>query len=96
MLAFLLVFVSQAYAAPDQAPVKSEIKLTDQQKQEIAALEKEILKQKKTVITKYVEFGVLSEAQGKEIISRMEKRYQMMEQNGFVPRFDKPMHRHCR
>ncbi|GEM_PF-689440 len=95
MLAFLLVFVSQAYAAPDTAPVKSEIKLTETQKQSIAALEKDILKQKKAVISKYVEFGVLSEAKGKEIISRMEQRYQMMEQNGFVPRMDKPMHRHC-
>ncbi|HQA06988.1 MAG TPA: YckD family protein [Syntrophomonadaceae bacterium] len=68
------------------------MQLTEKQKQELSALHKDILNKKKEVISKYVEYGVMSEEKGKKIISRMEKRYQMLEQNGFIPKWEKPKH----
>ncbi|MGI6226864.1 MAG: YckD family protein, partial [Peptococcales bacterium] len=62
--------------------------LTDAQKKELATLQKEILEKKKEVISKYVEYGVMSKEKGDKIISRLEKRYERLEQNGFVPQWD--------
>jgi uncharacterized membrane protein YqiK len=80
----------QAYAdhhtAEEQA---AKVTLSEQQKSELAALHKDILAKKKEVIGKYVQFGVMSEEKGKHAIDRMEKRYEMLEKNGFVPKWDK-------
>ncbi len=66
--------------------------MTEKQKQELAALYKDVLNKKKEIISKYVEYGVLSEETGKKIISRMEKRYEMLEQSDFIPKWGKPKH----
>jgi len=92
--AFLTAIGSPVCAAVDAKAAKSDVQLTEKQKQELGELYQDILSKKKEVISKYVEYGVLSEERGKEIISRMEKRYQMLEQNGFVPKWEKP--RHCK
>ncbi len=95
MFAFLTTLGSQVYAAPNVDSTKPDVQLTEAQKQEIATLHKDILNKKKELITKYVKYGVMSEEKGKKIISRLEQRYEHLEQNGFVPKWDKPMHRHC-
>ena len=76
---------------PQQQPSKQqpgqtqpEVKLTEQQKTELANLHKDILEKKKEMITKYVEFGVIPEEKGQMMISHFEKHYEMLEQNGFV------------
>ncbi|WP_409341674.1 YckD family protein [Paenibacillus sp. MBLB4367] len=80
----------QAYADHHQAQEESaKVQLTDQQKNELAALHKDILAKKKEVIGKYVKFGVMSEEKGKHAVDRMEKRYEKLEQNGFIPKWDK-------
>ena len=83
---------SPAYSATNAETTKPDVQLTKEQKQELTALHKDILNKKKEVISKYVEYGVMSEERGKKIISRMEKRYQMLEQNGFIPKWEKPKH----
>lgn len=60
------------------------VKLTEAQKKELAALHKEILDKRKEVISKYVEYGVMTKEKGNMIISRLEKRYEKLEENGFV------------
>jgi polyribonucleotide nucleotidyltransferase len=76
---------------PQQQPSKQqpgqtqpEVKLTEQQKTELANLHKDILEKKKEMINKYVEFGVIPEEKGQMMISHFEKHYEMLEQNGFV------------
>jgi hypothetical protein len=61
-----------------------DVKLTEQQKTELAKLHKDILEKKKEMINKYVEFGVIPEEKGQMMISHFEKHYEMLEQNGFV------------
>ena len=67
---------------PGQA--QPEVRLTEQQKTELANLHKDILEKKKEMINKYVEFGVIPEEKGQMMISHFEKHYEMLEQNGFV------------
>jgi ribosomal protein S20 len=92
MFAFLAAIGSPVYSATNAEATKPDIQLTEKQKQELTALHKDILNKKKEVISKYVEYGVMSEERGKRIISRMEKRYQMLEQNGFIPKWEKSKH----
>lgn len=47
------------------------------------------VRKKKEILSKYVEYGVLSKTESQNISSHMENRYQHMEKNGFVPK------RHC-
>lgn len=74
--------------------INTTVKLTDQQKSELAALNKDILEMKKQVISKYVEYGVMSEKKGKIMISRMEKYYSKLEQDGYIPNWDNPKRKH--
>lgn len=73
----------------DDDRINTNVKLSDQQKVELADLNKEILEKKKQVILKYVQFGVISEKKGKIMITRMDKYYTKLEQNGFIPDWDK-------
>ena len=72
---------------------KKEVQLTDKQKSEITAIHKEIFDKRKELITKYVEFGVIDEEKGKIIISKLERRYEYAEKNGFIPYKNRDCHR---
>ncbi|MFA9559758.1 YckD family protein [Evansella sp. AB-rgal1] len=72
----------------------ADVTLTEEQKNEMEALQKQALDQKKEIINKYVEYGVFTEDKGKKIISHFEKHYNMLEKNGFVPKWDKKR-KHC-
>ncbi|MDF2547638.1 MAG: hypothetical protein K0R93_2536 [Anaerosolibacter sp.] len=74
---------------------KTTVQLTEAQKRELATLHKDILIKRKEVISKYVEYGVMTEEKGKKIISRLEKRYEKLEENGFVPKWDKSKKKRC-
>ncbi|MEX2415007.1 MAG: YckD family protein [Paenibacillaceae bacterium] len=65
------------------------VELTELQKNELANLHKGILEKKEQLISKYVEYGVITETKGKRIITRFEERYKKLEQNGFLPKCDK-------
>lgn len=69
---------------PEDAKNTEEVKLTDAQKAELAKLHKSILEQKKQLIQKYVEFGVIPKEKGDKMIQRFDEHYKMLEQNGFV------------
>jgi len=97
LVAFMLMIMLAAVLGtfPVQAKAenfdseKATVQLTETQKSELATLHKEILAKKKEVISKYVKYGVMSEEKGKKIISRLEKRYERFEENGFIPKWDK-------
>ncbi|MFZ5967235.1 MAG: YckD family protein [Bacillota bacterium] len=73
---------------------KENVQLTEAQKKEIAKLEKDILEKKKEVISKYVQYGVMTEEKGEKVISRLEERYKKLEQNEFVPKWHKCKKKH--
>ncbi len=67
----------------------NQVELTEEQKQEISELVNDIMEKKKELINKYVEFGVISEEKGERIISKFDQHYNKLEENGFVPNWDK-------
>ncbi|XBW81973.1 YckD family protein [Bacillus velezensis] len=79
-----MVFTMPAHAAGTKMP--STMSLTEQQKKEIESLEKEVLEKRKHVISKYVEYGILPKEKAEHIKQHMDRRFNMMKQNGFVPK----------
>lgn len=78
--------------AKEQQPVhppKSNVHLSQQQKQQLSILHKEIYMKRKELISKYVEYGIIPKKKGDKIMKHMERRYQKMERNGFVPKWHK-------
>ncbi|MEK3988708.1 YckD family protein [Robertmurraya sp. FSL R5-0851] len=69
---------------PEDANNTQEVKLTDAQKAELAKLHKGILEQKKQLIQKYAEFGVIPKEKADKMIQRYEEHYKMLEENGFI------------
>lgn len=68
---------------------QEKVELTDEQKEEMASLQKEVLEKEKQVIQKYVEYGVISKDKGDKVISHLEKHFEKLEANGYVPMWDK-------
>ncbi|MEW6622968.1 MAG: YckD family protein [Bacillota bacterium] len=96
LMAAVLVFVAVLGVIPVLADDSlntdsgnAAVQLTEAQKEEIAALHKGILEKQKEVISKYVEYGVITKEKGDYMISRLEKRYEKLEQNGFIPKWAK-------
>lgn len=91
--ALLLAFAVSAAAAPADAAGTDEnsphIRLTEKQQKEIAALYRDIMAKQKKLIKKYVEYGVISKEKGEAWMDKLEQRYAMLEQNGFVPNWKK-------
>lgn len=76
---------STASAEGNKAPLQERnIQLTEKQKAELKEIHKGILKERKELIRKYVEFEIITEETGDRIIERYEEHYRMVEQNGFL------------
>ncbi|AST91537.1 MULTISPECIES: YckD family protein [Sutcliffiella] len=95
LLSFVVLVVSFAPLSNVQAHfngegwINKDVKLTDSQKEELGALHKNVLIEKKNIINKYVEYGIIPPDKGDKIIAKMEKRYKKMEENEFIPQWDK-------
>ncbi|MER2256698.1 MAG: DUF2680 domain-containing protein [Priestia megaterium] len=87
--AFLFMSATPVLAENNPQPKTKDVQLTSQQKQELSVLYKEMLAKKKEILSKYVEYGVLSKTESQNISLHMENRYQDLDKNGFVPQ------RHC-
>jgi len=72
----------------------ADVKLTQEQQTEMSILQKDALNQKIAIINKYIEYGVFTEEKGQKIISHLEERYNKLEQNGFIPKWDKAHKNH--
>lgn len=82
---FLGLFIIPAHAEQIK-PVEQEkqIQLTESQKAELSEIYQDLLEEKKELIQKYVEFGVLSKEKGDRMIQKFEGHYKMAEKNGFM------------
>ncbi|MFC0561425.1 YckD family protein [Halalkalibacter alkalisediminis] len=74
--------------------VNTDVQLTEEQKTEMAALQKDVFAKKKEIINKYVEYGVFTAEKGEKIISHMDKHFEKLKKDGFVPKWDKKHKKH--
>ncbi|OIJ10811.1 hypothetical protein BKP37_17270 [Anaerobacillus alkalilacustris] len=88
LLSMSLGTVSLAHQHEDEMDM-NKVELTAQQKEELGSLMKDILEKKKEVISKYVQFGVLSQEKAEKINSKFELHYQKLEAEGFIPKWNK-------
>ena len=90
-LSVMMFAALPAYAEQPQTKEPSEqaVALTDQQKQELAAIYKTLFDTKKQLIAKYAEFGIIPQEKAIKWAERLDARYAKLEQNGFVPHWDK-------
>ncbi|MBU9713943.1 YckD family protein [Evansella tamaricis] len=84
----MLGVTGQGVKAEHEGATK-DVKLSVEQRDEMAKLHQKALEQKVEIINKYVEYGVFTEEKGKKIISHMEGRYKKLEENDFIPKWDK-------
>jgi hypothetical protein len=82
-----MISAAAAFLFMSATPVLAEN--NPQPETKLSVLYKEMFEKKKEILSKYVEYGVLSKTESQKISSHMENRYQHMEQNGFIPK------RHC-
>ncbi|WP_226037221.1 DUF2680 domain-containing protein [Aquibacillus saliphilus] len=101
LLIGILTAESSQIQAEEEAVHKSkmefnEVELTKQQLAELKTLHEDLMNQRIGVINKYVELGVLSEADGKEMKDHLDKYHKKLEEDGFIPKWDKHhgMHKH--
>jgi hypothetical protein len=86
-LALLVVNVLgvASVGAEDQADQHMQVELTNKQKKELSKLYEDIYEKKKKLISKYVEYGVMSKEKGDRIIKHMENRLEHIKQHGYMP-----------
>ncbi|MBP3952206.1 YckD family protein [Bacillus suaedae] len=85
--------VTSVSAEEDLTRNVEQMELTEKQQKELAKLHQTVLKHKKEVIEKYVEFGVFTDEEGTKIISMFDKHYKHLEENKFLPTWDKEHHK---
>ncbi|MFN2747849.1 YckD family protein [Bacillus sp. z60-18] len=61
--------------------------LTEEQKNELSTLQKDIMEKKKQLIDRYVEYGMMDEKKGSDIKKHMEQRYEKEKKEGFMPKW---------
>ncbi|RKD25158.1 hypothetical protein BEP19_04375 [Ammoniphilus oxalaticus] len=83
-----LSFGGGALIQAEESGVNETVQLTEQQQQELAKLHKKMIEQHKKVVAKYVEFGVFSKDKGEKIDAMLDKKYEKLEQNGFIPKWE--------
>ncbi|WP_186578550.1 DUF2680 domain-containing protein [Aquibacillus kalidii] len=74
-------------------PEFKEVKLTEEQVEELRTLHENLINQRKGIINKYVEFGVLSEADATKMKEHLDMFLEKMEKDGFIPKWDKHHHK---
>ncbi|UOQ47659.1 YckD family protein [Gracilibacillus caseinilyticus] len=88
---FMMSLLAGITISPVQAET-NDVTLTDKQIAEMKTLQQELVEKEKTIINKYVEYGVLTEEKGKNILEHLDRKYKMLEENQFVPKWDHKHH----
>ncbi|SFB24130.1 MULTISPECIES: YckD family protein [unclassified Bacillus (in: firmicutes)] len=78
---------SVSYAAPNTADCQETLKvqLTDKQKTELDVLYRATFAKKKQIVDKYVEFGAITKEMGDKKKQWLDKKYEKLVANGYVP-----------
>jgi hypothetical protein len=82
----LLGFVNLPVYAEQNTPTEGDkqVQLTEDQRAELADIYRDLLEEKKELVQKYVEFGVIPKEKGDQMMQRFEEHFKMVEQNGFM------------
>lgn len=96
-MAFILSFTSigltnTVVKAAENSNKQTKPTLTEQQKSELAAMHKEVYEKEKAIIAKYVEFGVMSKESADMLTNHMNKRFERIQENGYIPPHFGTMH----
>ena len=83
LLLALTFAVNPVYATEHQS--KHTVKLSEQQQQELAAIYRVMFDNKRVLIAKYVEFGVISQEHANKWLKHLDERYERLAKNGFIP-----------
>ena len=95
ILCLSMVVGKQAYAQEDDLQQEeTQVKLTDEQKSELDALYKEAFEARKKIIDKYVEFGVMTKEKAEKKQAHMDKFYEKLKENEYIPKFHHKGHSH--
>ncbi|MFB4164933.1 YckD family protein [Alteribacillus sp. JSM 102045] len=84
-------FSSQAEAYGIHAELKN-VDLTEEQKEQLSTLHKNIIEQKKELVDKYVEFGMIPENKREKIKQHLDDRYNRLVENNFQPLRERRFH----
>lgn len=100
MTAAILCSISFGFGGPtafaEESGPKQTVELTDKQKKEMEKLYKKMVEQHKKVVDKYVEYGVFTKEKGEKIHQIIDKKYEKLEKNGFIPSWDYKKHKKAR
>ncbi|MGP4041238.1 YckD family protein [Gracilibacillus sp. D59] len=91
MACILTVSIGGLFLSSVQAEPK-DVKLSDEQIEEMKGLQKEAIEKEKQIIEKYVEYGVFTKEKAQKIIQHLEKKYEKLEENNFIPKWDHKHH----
>lgn len=94
LLSIGLVFTSAAAQTNSETEETKEVKLTEEQKNELAKLYGEAFEKKKEIISKYVEYGVFSQEKGDKLMEHIESHYKKLEENNYIPKYGHHKHHH--
>jgi ElaB/YqjD/DUF883 family membrane-anchored ribosome-binding protein len=72
--------------------MKRDVNLTEDQKEELARLHKQAIEKQKQIITKYVEYGVITEEKGQKMIEKTDKYFKQLEEHNYIPRWEIKTH----
>ncbi|GAA0488169.1 hypothetical protein GCM10008986_12220 [Salinibacillus aidingensis] len=70
-----------------------DIELNDAQQQELEALHSQMFKLHEQLVSKYVEFGVLSEEKAEKKLEHMKEHQEKLKENGYVPYWKDKKHK---
>ncbi|SDH73197.1 Protein of unknown function [Alteribacillus persepolensis] len=86
LLAVCLLFGAAGYAEANEmhGEVRN-VELTEEQKEALADLHKDIIEKKKVLIDKYVEYGMIPEDKQEKIKAHLDDRYNRLLENNFQP-----------
>ncbi|MFS0824314.1 DUF2680 domain-containing protein [Bacillus sp. 1P02SD] len=85
LLSFFLLGGIHANAEVEKSEERPKVELTDQQKQELDKLYLELLETKKSIIDKYVEYGVLPKEKADKKLKWLDEHYQKIKEHGYIP-----------
>ncbi|KAA0545291.1 DUF2680 domain-containing protein [Bacillus sp. BGMRC 2118] len=92
MLVAVTITCSTATANTNPKEQAPKVTLTAEQKEELAKLHQDVYEKKKEVVLKYVEYGVFSEEKGNMILEKMELHMKELEENNYIPKWDRHKH----
>lgn len=88
-----IFLVGGVQVAAEMDGEKPKVELTEKQKQELDELYQELLKTKKEIINKYIEFGVLTKEKGDKKLNWLDEHYQKIKEHGYIPKHHHKKHK---